>query len=491
MQSGAAKKLGLAVLAWIVIWGLIFYDSLQSAASVWIVNDTFNHCFFVLPAVLYALWRQRGAILQQPPAYSVLGLLGVLAALVVYALGKAAYAELLQHLAIFGLIPAVALYLFGWRVIAIIWAPLAFILFSVPMGEEFFPQFQDITADMAVALLKVIGIPVYRDGLYISVANGNFVVAEACSGIRFFIACVVIGCAYAYLNFISKWRAFAFVVFSIVMPVVANGFRAFGIILIGHLTEMEHAAGADHLIYGWFFFAVVIVFLVMVGYWFSDGQRQWQSEVVNVHEGWHLRRPSLLLMASALPFVLALGVKIVVSQQQSHTFDMVERGLQPVSEQQVELEPWTPRYIHADAYRVGYDAANGVHLYQAIYFLNVEGRELISSFQRLFERRRWTLKAEYVQEVPEVGTITISHLTSISGHQRLMAHWFVVPGRIDSRASVIKLQQAINTLSFRSSGGAMVAVSMEFSDSLQAAQSRLLQALQESALELSQSVTSQ
>ena len=66
------------------------------------------------------------------------------AVIFVYALGQAAYVELLQHLAIFGMLPAMALFLFGWRVVLAIWAPLAFTLFSVPVGEELIPAFQDI-----------------------------------------------------------------------------------------------------------------------------------------------------------------------------------------------------------------------------------------------------------------------------------------------------------------------------------------------------------
>lgn len=478
-----------AVILWMVLWLVVFADSLWSAARVWVVNDTFNHCFLVVPAVLYAIWQQRGAILRQPPGYSVLGLFGVLAALFVYALGQAAYAELLQHLAVFGLIPVMVLFLFGWRVVAVIWAPLAFTLFSVPVGEEMMPLFQDVTAEMAVAMLKVLGVPVYRDGLYISVSNGNFVVAEACSGVRFFIACVVIGCAYAYLNFVTWWRSLAFVVFSVVMPIVANGIRAFGIIYIGHVTEMKHAAGADHLVYGWFFFALVVLFLILVGHWFSDGQRQWQNQVTHIDQRWQLRNYRLLLLACALPFVLALGIKGVVSQQKDLKFDVAKAGLEQVTEQQANTMAWTPRFDAADIYRVGSNRLYGVHYYQAIYFINEPDREMLRWSHRFFDLRKWTLKNQYRQEVAGVGTVMVSHLTSLTGQQRLLAHWLVVPGGVNSSTLLVKLQQAVNTLFLRPSGGAVVAVSMPFSDSLEQARERMAQALLDSAASLSEPVT--
>lgn len=480
-----ARGLAGAVLIWLLLWLLVFFDSLRSAASVWLVNDTFNHCFLVLPAVLYALWQERGGILQRSPGYSAIGLLGVLGVMVVYALGQAAYIELLQHLAVFGLLPAMALFLFGWRVALTVWAPLLFVMFSVPVGEELMPQFQEITADMAVAMLKAIGVPVHRNGLYISVPNGDFVVAEACSGVRFFIACVVIGCAYAYLSFVNWWRSALFMVFAVILPIVANGIRAFGIIYIGHATEMEHAAGADHLIYGWFFFAIVVVVLILVGHWFSDGQRRWRNTVTEVDARWRSRRRPLLLAAALLPLLLALGVKALVGQQAGGQFHLEPAGLDPVSEQRAGELAWAPRLTGADRYRVGRDPVFAVQQYQAIYFTTEPGRELLSYAQRVFDLERWSLKSQYSQPVAGLGTVNVSHLTALSGRQRLLAHWYVVPGLVSSHGPVIKLQQAVNGLLLRSSGGALVAVSLSFRGDPEPARERLAEVLNARAAALS------
>src|SRR5690606_13408743 len=102
---------------------------LLSAASVWITNDTFNHCFLVLPGALYAIWQQRGALLASRPRYSVLGALLMRGCLAVFSIGSAAYIDVLQHLAVFALLPSMVLMLFGIRVTSKIALPLLFILF--------------------------------------------------------------------------------------------------------------------------------------------------------------------------------------------------------------------------------------------------------------------------------------------------------------------------------------------------------------------------
>ena len=43
---------------------------------------------------------------------------------------------------------------------------------------------------------------------------------------------------------------------SVLVPILANGVRAWGTIYIAHLTTPEFAAGFDHIVYGWIFFAL-------------------------------------------------------------------------------------------------------------------------------------------------------------------------------------------------------------------------------------------
>src|SRR5690606_38290500 len=54
------------------------------------------------------------------------------------------------------------------------------------------------------------------------------------------------------------------------IPIVANWVRAYGIVMIAHLTDNEVAVGVDHIIYGWVFFAFVTLVLLGVGMTFRD-----------------------------------------------------------------------------------------------------------------------------------------------------------------------------------------------------------------------------
>jgi len=90
-------------------------------------------------------------------------------------------------------------------------------------------------------------------------------VAEACAGLRFLIAAIAFGVFYALLNYRSPRRRAVFIAASIVVPIVANGFRALGIVVLGHILGSAEAAAADHVIYGWIFFSIVMLLLVVAG----------------------------------------------------------------------------------------------------------------------------------------------------------------------------------------------------------------------------------
>src|SRR6185437_3753513 len=107
-----------------------------------------------------------------------------------------------------------------------------------------------------VAGLQLAGIPVFGDGTIIEIPAGTFVVAEACAGLRFLVASVSFGIFYAVLVYRSLSRRVMFIAVSFVLPVIANGFRAFGIVYLAHLSGSAAAVEADHVIYGWGFFAV-------------------------------------------------------------------------------------------------------------------------------------------------------------------------------------------------------------------------------------------
>ena len=148
--------------------------------------------------------------------------------------------------------------------------PLLYLYFLVPFGEFLTPRLQDITTFFIRHGLEILGVPAYIDGYIIEIPQGTFFVAEACAGLRFLIASIAFGCLYALLMYRSPVRRGVFILVSIIVPIIANGFRGLGIVYLGYILGSAQAAAADHILYGWIFFSLVILLLIALGLPFRE-----------------------------------------------------------------------------------------------------------------------------------------------------------------------------------------------------------------------------
>jgi exosortase A len=159
---------------------------------------------------------------------------------------------------------------FGTVVARAMLMPLAFLMFAVPIGEGLIPKLQDFSAWFAVKMLDLSSVPVLLEGRFITVPSGRWEVAEACSGIRYLTSSVAIGFLYAGLVYRSWVRRIGFLLASTAVPILANGLRVYGIVLLAYLSGNRIAAGVDHLLYGWLFFTIVMFLLLSVGSWWRE-----------------------------------------------------------------------------------------------------------------------------------------------------------------------------------------------------------------------------
>ncbi len=278
---------------------------LRDMVRIWWVTKTFNHCLVIPLISAWLIWRRRDVIVRLPPQPSLLALGLLAAALLLLVFADLAGVGAASHFAFVLAVQALIWLVLGTAVCRQLLFPLMYLWFAVPFGEFMVPALQDVTADMAVGLLHLFNIPVFRDGHFIALPNGDFLVEEACSGISYLIASLALGTLYAYLQYRSYWRRGAFIALAVIVPIIANGVRAFGIIMIAHLTNNEYAVGIDHLIYGWLFFGVVMFLLFSLGRWFSDEGPQ-PPNLPGAADGTAGFKMAPLLLAAAIVLVPSL-----------------------------------------------------------------------------------------------------------------------------------------------------------------------------------------
>jgi exosortase A len=236
----------------------------------WWNSSTCNHILFVPPILAWLVWLRVPELAKLRPAAWWPGLAWFAGGVLLQVVGSAGGISLLAQLGAVAMLQGAVVSLLGPRVAAGLLFPLGYMIFLVPFGDEIVPPLQRLTADMAVALTHLSGVPASIHGVLIDTPVGRFEVAEACSGVKFLIAMIALGTLVAHLGFRSAKRRAIFITACVIVPVLANGVRAWGTIYVAQFRGVAFAAGFDHIVYGWIFFAIVMGGLLGLSWRFFD-----------------------------------------------------------------------------------------------------------------------------------------------------------------------------------------------------------------------------
>jgi len=299
----AAAALAL-VLACLGAW--------SAMAHQWWNIDTYNHLLLVplITAWLVALKEEELARLAPQPFLP--GLLGVVAGLALWRTGEALAVNLVAQAGAVAALQSAAVTVLGLRASIVLALPITFAAFLVPFGDEIIPPLQAITAEIAIALTHASGVPARIEGIHIDTPAGLFVVAEACSGVKFLIAMVTLGVLVSATRF-ARWRTrAAFMAACVIVPILANGVRAWATIYVAQYVGAEKATGFDHIVYGWVFFAIVIAVLLGAAWRFVEREPEdygWRLSEID-RWGWvhRVEAHSFAPKSAALAIIALAGV---------------------------------------------------------------------------------------------------------------------------------------------------------------------------------------
>lgn len=464
------------VLAWLLTW---YWETATEIAGIWWRSDTFAHGLIVLPVFGWLVWRRREWLAgSRPTAWAAVGLLALPLGLgwLVAELGSVAGAA---HFMFVAMVVTGCVVMLGRRLATLLLFPLAFLFFGVPIGEFLLPAMMQHTADFAVAALRLSGIPVYQEGLYFIIPNGRWSVVEACSGVRYLIASLMVGALYAHLNYNRLSRRLAFMGVALVVPIVANWVRAYITVMVGYLFGNEAVEGFIHIVYGWVFFGIVVFLMFWIGSY-------WREE--------ELAAPAVTTVMPSPPaarYWLACLPFLVISA----AFPLALRSLEtPVPAFSVALElpeaaagwqrvpadqpVFTPSYHgqrgEASAIYRGEDGGD-VLLYVAYYARQQRGHEMVTWGNGLLgpDRPGWrTLRSE-VAELPRGGKANHEQITN--GALRLDAwRWYRMDERVVTSDYLAKAFLALDRSFGRPDDSAVVVVLVNATEAPDLARKRAL-----------------
>ena len=437
----------------------LFASDWAAMAMQWWDTSTYNHILLVVPILGWQVWSRWPQLRQLEPRVWWPGLLPFAGGAVLWMLGAMSGLDLARQAGAVAMLGAAVPLLLGVRVAAGLAFPLGYLVFLVPVGEELVEVLQTITAQIAIGLTHLSGVPAVVDGVFIDTPVGLFEVAEACSGVKFLIAMIAFGALAANVCFVGWRRRMAMMAACLVVPIVANGIRAWGTIYAAQFFGVKVAAGIDHIIYGWIFFAVILG-LVIAGAWrFFD--RSIDAPMVDVEA---IGRSSWLarLERSAIPAGKALLlVALVLAAVRGWAFTAEQLEAEMPAQialpdvqgwKRVDYAPgiwWEPKAAGAQHRLLGrYEDSEGhrVDVFVALYSRQGDGYEAGGFGQgALMPDTAWSWQSPG----PELGTARSERLLGGGTVERLALTWYRNGSLFSGSNAQLKLAVVANNLLFR------------------------------------------
>ena len=463
---------------------VIYFSTARSLVEIWNSSETYAHGYIILPVSLWLIWRKRALLAAAPiqpfwPGLPLIGLTGI-----VWTLSELGDVQVIRQYSFVTMIVLTILTLAGRHMFKVILFPLCFLFLAVPFGDIFIAPLIDFTANFTVMALQLSGIPVWRNGTSFSLPSGNWTVVEACSGVRYLISSFTLGCLYAYLTYRQWQKRLLLILAALIIPVIANGLRAYLIVMLGHLSSMTLAVGVDHLIYGWLFFGLVMYLLFWVGnFWRDDlaaGPDQPPESTAPVSSThWASSQSSLQsLLACTVCIVLCLTLFPLTAQTvERANYNTATVNLQPFhsSWQQVDsVVDWQPHYLPAEAELMRSYVKDNYRVQLNIKFYRNQSHasELISSSNKMkadddtsWSNNTQSSRSEEIMvanaDRPLRLSIRETQLSDASGHLLIWSlDW--VNGQFNNNHVAGKIIQTWNKLRLRGDDAAAVIISVPF-----------------------------
>jgi len=276
MNQTTAAGLSSPANPWLVWWpvalgllALYVPTFVDLSRTIWETQDQ-GHGPIILAVAAFLFWQGRAALLEQTGKPAVApGCIALIVGLLLYVLGRS---QGIVQFEVGSLIPVIVgtlLILRGWRVLRALWFPLVYLLFLVPLPGIFvvaitgpLKQYVSIIAEN---LLYMVGYPIARQGVTLSIGPYQLLVADACSGLHSIFSLFAIGLLYVYISRHVRWQRNLILVLSLVpLAMLANVLRVIVLVLVTYHFGDEAGQGFLHGAAGMVLFIIALTMLFAV-----------------------------------------------------------------------------------------------------------------------------------------------------------------------------------------------------------------------------------
>ena len=247
-----------------------FYALWQTTWS----SEENSHGPIILLVFAWLVWQKREALIPDDTVVNaswkserIVGWLAVAFGAAAFIVGRSQSIDTLEVAALIPLLAGTVLLMRGWTTLRMLWFPLVFLLFLIPLPgmvvDAVTGALKQQVSHVVESLLYQFGYPIARNGVVLTIGHYQLLVADACSGLNSMFSLAALGLLYLY-QMRYRGPARLVIMLAAILPIafVANVVRVMALVLITYRFGDEAGQGFAHTAAGMVLFVVALLMLL-------------------------------------------------------------------------------------------------------------------------------------------------------------------------------------------------------------------------------------
>lgn len=247
---------------------LLYYPVITKMVADWGIDDNYSHGYLIPAIVGYMIWSIRKDLKDIQPAPINLGLVLLICGLCQLLVARVGSEYFLQRTSMILVLFGLSLFLMGKKFTKKASFPMAYLFFMIPFpaiiwDKIAFPM-KLFASYLAVKVIGFIGIPIFREGNILHLANTTLEVADACSGLRSLTSLLALSAALVFFTEHSKFKKWLLFLSAVPIAILTNIIRLTVTSGLASKYGEKVAQGFLHEFSGWLIFLLGLAMLMGV-----------------------------------------------------------------------------------------------------------------------------------------------------------------------------------------------------------------------------------
>ncbi|EFI35283.1 eight transmembrane protein EpsH [Desulfonatronospira thiodismutans ASO3-1] len=298
------------------VWVVLYLPYFGNMAGQW-GHEDYSHAYLVPPVFLYLLWLSKDRFVWSTRDAGLWGFLIIICSMLVMSMGRLGSLETLIYFSMWMSLLGIFLFIFGTAVLRHITFPFAVLLFAIPL-PAFLNNMVSFklklwSSALAEQILKLLSVPVFREGNIIDLGVTQLQVVDACSGLRYLFPTMLMAMLIGRFFLRSSTSRIILFALSPLLSLLSNSMRVAVTGVLARYIDPRLAEGFFHDFSGWLVYMFTLVFLGGVTLFLrklETSRTMVQDDSAGrdtaVYSGYGIKRPMIKTAAILLVFISSL-----------------------------------------------------------------------------------------------------------------------------------------------------------------------------------------